>query len=64
MGPPYFAREEYDARLVAVREAMMAKGVELFLISAPENIFYLTGLDHWGYFAPHILVVPADGELA
>jgi Xaa-Pro dipeptidase len=63
MGPSYFAREEYDARLVAVREAMMAKGVELFLVSAPENIFYLTGLDHWGYFAPHILVVPAEGEL-
>ena len=31
--------------------------------SAPENIFYLTGLDHWGYFAPHLLIVPATGEL-
>ena len=33
------------------------------LLSAPENIFYLTGLDHWGYFAPHMLIVPADGEM-
>jgi Xaa-Pro dipeptidase len=33
------------------------------LISAPENVFYLTGLDHWGYFAPHILIVPAEGEM-
>jgi Xaa-Pro dipeptidase len=63
MGPPYFTREEYDARLAAVRKAMMAQGVEIFLVSAPENFFYLTGLDHWGYFAPHILVVPAEGEL-
>ncbi len=42
---------------------MVAKGVDLALVSAPENIFYLTGLDHWGYFSPHILVVPAAGEL-
>lgn len=33
------------------------------LLSAPENIFYLTGLDHWGYFAPHVLLVPIAGEL-
>jgi Xaa-Pro dipeptidase len=33
------------------------------LISTPENVFYLTGLDHWGYFAPHVLIVPAAGEM-
>jgi Xaa-Pro dipeptidase len=38
-------------------------GLDLLLLSAPENIFYLTGLDHWGYFAPHVLIVPAKGEL-
>ena len=32
------------------------------MIAAPENVFYLTGLDHWGYFAPHLLIVPRDGE--
>ena len=30
--------------------------------AAPENVFWLTGLDHWGYFAPHLLVVPRDGR--
>jgi Xaa-Pro dipeptidase len=60
---PYFAPEEYRARLAALRRGMATKGVELALVSAPENIFYLTGLDHWGYFSPHILIVPADGEL-
>jgi Xaa-Pro dipeptidase len=58
-----FSREEYDARLAAVRRAMAARDVAFLLVSAPENIFYLTGLDHWGYFAPHVLVVPADGDL-
>ncbi len=24
-------------------------------------MFYLTGLDHWGYFAPHLLIVPLTG---
>ncbi len=58
-----FSKEEYDARLQAVRRAMASQDVGFLLLSAPENIFYLTGLDHWGYFAPHILMVPADGDL-
>jgi Xaa-Pro dipeptidase len=41
---------------------MGRSNIELFLVSAPENVFYLTGLDHWGYFAPHILMVPVEGE--
>jgi Xaa-Pro dipeptidase len=61
--PPYFSREELDARLSAVRRVMAARGLAACLLSAPENIFYLTGLDHWGYFAPHVLVAPAGGEL-
>jgi Xaa-Pro dipeptidase len=58
-----FTREEYDARLAAVRRGMAERDVELCLLSSPENIFYLTGLDHWGYFAPHLLLVPAEGGL-
>src|SRR3546814_2612617 len=42
---------------------MDGRGIDLLLLSAPENIVYLTGLDHWGYFAPHVLVVPRDGGL-
>ena len=59
----YFSRQEYDSRLAAVRAAMAKCGVDLLLASSPENIFYLTGLDHWGYFAPHVLMVPPDGEM-
>ena len=50
-----FDEEEYRARLAAVRARMADHGVEVCLLSTPENIFYLTGLDHWGYFAPHLL---------
>ena len=58
-----FDEEEYRARLDAVREEMMARDLDLCLVSTPENIFYLTGLDHWGYFVPHVLIVPQDGEM-
>lgn len=60
---PVFSEEEYGDRLAAVRTRMAERDLELCLISTPENIYYLTGLDHWGYFAPHVLAVPIDGEL-
>ncbi|MEX0957131.1 MAG: Xaa-Pro peptidase family protein [Rhizobiaceae bacterium] len=58
-----FSDEELAARLVELRRRMAGRDLDLALVSAPENIFYLTGLDHWGYFAPHLLIVPADGEM-
>ncbi len=61
--PPYFSKAEFDARLAALRNEMDSRNLRACLISAPENVFYLTGLDHWGYFAPHILIVPASGEM-
>jgi Xaa-Pro dipeptidase len=60
---PDFDEEEYRLRLDAVRRGMAARELDLCLVSTPENIFYLTGLDHWGYFVPHVLVVPQDGEM-
>jgi Xaa-Pro dipeptidase len=60
---PAFDEEEYRSRLDAVRAQMAARGLDLCLVSTPENIFYLSGLDHWGYFVPHVLIVPQDGEM-
>lgn len=37
-------------------------GLDALLVTVPENIYYLVGLDHFGYFAFHALVLPADGE--
>lgn len=57
-----FDDAELAERHAAVRAAMDVRGVEVAMFTAPENVFYLTGLDHWGYFAPHVLIVPVDGE--
>ena len=58
-----FPDEELAGRLAAVRAAMAGHGLDGLVVTVPENIYYLTGLDHWGYFACHALVVPADGEM-
>ena len=58
-----FPREELDARLAAVRARLVAEHLDGIVISVPENIYYLTGLDHWGFFACHLLIVARDGEM-
>jgi Xaa-Pro dipeptidase len=57
-----FSDEELARRVRAVRLEMTARDLDVAVFSAPESVFYLTGLDHWGYFAPHHLVLPAEGE--
>ncbi|UTW13963.1 M24 family metallopeptidase [Marinobacterium rhizophilum] len=58
----FFDDAEYQRRRIQVREGMSARGLDACLIASPENIYYLTGLDHQGYFACQLLVLPADGQ--
>lgn len=58
-----FTDAELARRVTATRKEMAARELDLILLSSPENIFYLIGLDHWGYFAPTALIVPSEGEL-
>lgn len=60
---PYFPREEYEARLNKIRWLIEEQHLDAILVSSPENIFYLTGLDHQGFFVLHLLIVPREGEL-
>lgn len=55
--------EEYDARLAAVRARMRERGLDTLVLVSPENIYYVTGLNHQGYFAFTALVVPLEGKL-
>ena len=59
-----FSSEELHRRLSAVRQELVARRIEAAVFASPENVFYLTGLDHWGYFAPHLLIVPLDKQPA
>jgi Xaa-Pro dipeptidase len=58
-----FTRQELNQRLNRVRHAMERQGLDGLVVAVPENIYYLTGLDHWGFFACHILLIPREGEM-
>ncbi|AZO30136.1 Xaa-Pro peptidase family protein [Mesorhizobium sp. M1B.F.Ca.ET.045.04.1.1] len=57
-----FTEAEIAGRLSKVRKALAERGLDAAVFASPENIFYLTGLDHWGYFAPHLLIVTVDRQ--
>ncbi len=56
-----FSDAEYARRLDSVRAAIDQRGLKGCLVSRPENIYYLTGLNYQGYFAFQMLVVPLEG---
>lgn len=59
-----FSAEEHAARVARVRQLMAEDQHDLdaLLVTSPENIYYLIGLNHQGYFAFTMLVVPREGE--
>jgi Xaa-Pro dipeptidase len=57
-----FPREEYARRQAALRERMAARGIDLYLTSGPENVFYLSGQQTPGYYTFQCLAIPATGE--
>jgi Xaa-Pro dipeptidase len=57
-----FPREEYDARVTRVRQAMAGRSIDALLIFTPENINYLTGYDTIGYSSYLCLALPVDRD--
>ncbi|QCI66872.1 M24 family metallopeptidase [Phreatobacter stygius] len=56
-----FPPEEFDDRLVRVRQAMANAGLDWLLLFHPVSIHWLTGSDAKGYQAFQCLLVPAAG---
>jgi len=61
MGARQVTVEEHKARVAAVRADMGAAGLAAVCVTGPEDIYYLTGLNHQGYFAYTMLVFPLTG---
>lgn len=57
-----FTRAEYEDRIRRVREVMAERELDACIITNPENIYYLTGLNHQGYFAYTSLILPLENE--
>jgi Xaa-Pro dipeptidase len=58
----HFSLDEFAARLAALRQRMVAAGIDVLLLTTPENIYYLSGYQTPGYYFYLALVVPVDGE--
>ncbi|UCI31964.1 M24 family metallopeptidase [Mesorhizobium sp. B4-1-4] len=55
-----FETAEYAARLVAVKNEMSKRGLDVLLISEPPHINYLTGYDAYSLYIPQMVVVTTD----
>ena len=56
-----FSTAEFKARLARVRDQMQSRRIDVLLVSASENITYLTGYQTSGYFAYQALIIGESG---
>jgi Xaa-Pro dipeptidase len=59
-----FAKAEYDQRTARARKLLADAGIDVMVVTVPENIFYLTGQQTPGYYTFQALVLPVEGEPA
>ena len=59
-----FPKAEYDGRQARARASLAKAGLDVMVVTGPENIFYLTGQQTPGYYTFQALVLPVDGEPA
>ncbi len=52
-----FSTVEFATRLRRIRDQMHRRRIDVLLVSAPENIYYLTGYQTSGYFAYQALII-------
>jgi ectoine hydrolase len=59
--PPPFSLEEYGERLVKVRAAMDAAGIEVLVVTDPSNMSWCTGYDAWSFYTHQAVLITAAG---
>ena len=57
-----FPKEELESRVGGVRASMMENGIDIMIVTGPENIFYLTGQQTPGYYTYQALLLPVDAD--
>lgn len=58
----HFTTEEFQRRSSVLQKKMQERGLDALLLFAPENHFWLTGYDTFGYCFFQCLVCTADGQ--
>lgn len=57
-----FPKEEFDRHMKAAQKKLQEKGIDLLLLTGPENIFWLTGQQTPGFYTFQCLGVPKEGK--
>lgn len=57
-----FPRAEYLRRIAATKQRMLDGGIDLLLVTVPENINYLCGYAGWSFYTPQALLLHTDAE--
>ncbi len=57
-----FTPGEFGRRVDAVRTTMRERELAALCVVSPENVYYLSGLNHQGHFAFTLLVLPLEGQ--
>ena len=59
-----FEQKEYASRVERVRQGMERRGLDLLLVTVPENSYYLTGFQTGAHMSFLVLALPLKGEAA
>ena len=57
-----FTEAELDGRIAAARAVLAGRGIDVMIVTGPENIFYLTGQQTPGYYTFQALLLPVEAE--
>ncbi len=57
-----FVEPELQSRMDAAKEVLVERGIDVMIVTGPENIYYLTGQQTPGYYTYQALLVPVDSE--
>lgn len=62
MIPLPFEPGEYRRRLLAIRQEMARRGLDLLIVNDVANQHYITGYDGWSFYTPQVVLVPLADE--
>jgi len=58
----HFSQSEYDTRIAKTRATMLARNIELMIVSDPSNMAWLTGYDGWSFYVHQCVLLGMEGE--
>ncbi|MGF1910871.1 M24 family metallopeptidase [Vibrio kasasachensis] len=58
----HFDLDEYQQRLIKVRQSMEENEIDLLIIHDPSNMSWLTGYDGWSFYVPQCVVIGTTDE--